>query len=96
MTRTQASRVLATLGFGLTDQEVGVLSSYYCDQGNHLDFNYKDFVKNVDPPPGDVMLAMTQSMQPALGHKPFPYFNSHGVVKPRMGKSPSGASMMLG
>jgi len=96
VTRTQASRVLATLGFGLTDQEVGVLSSYYCDQGNHLDFNYKDFVKNVDPPPGDVMLAMTQSMQPALGHKPFPYFNSHGVVKPRMGKSPSGASMMLG
>lgn len=94
VTRSQASRVLATLGFGLTEQEIGMLCGFYCDLGNHLDFNYQEFIKNVDPPNEDVMLAMRQSMQPHQAFKPFPYFNEHGKVK-RLGQSMS-SPMLLG
>mmetsp|Transcript_22718 Transcript_22718/g.57943 ORF Transcript_22718/g.57943 Transcript_22718/m.57943 type:complete len:506 (+) Transcript_22718:93-1610(+) len=94
VTRSQASRVLATLGFGLSEQEVGMLCGYYCDQGNHTDFNYQEFIRRVDPNPEGVVLAMSQSMQPHLGYKTMPYFNEHGKVKPGMTKSMSSPMML--
>mmetsp|Transcript_3347 Transcript_3347/g.9521 ORF Transcript_3347/g.9521 Transcript_3347/m.9521 type:complete len:495 (+) Transcript_3347:74-1558(+) len=49
VTRSQFARVMSMLGFELDEAGVALLAGVYCDLGNHNSFNYKDFVRSVDP-----------------------------------------------
>lgn len=82
ITRSQFGRVMGMLGFELSEIEVGLLCSTYCNFGNHLDFNYVDFCKSVDPPDPDAELAMEQLTSPHAGSPPSKYFDDLGKVQP--------------
>lgn len=64
VTRNQFQRVMGTLGFELSQQEFSLLAGYYCDRGNHNDFNYVDFIKANDPPIEAEEIAMSQLNAP--------------------------------
>jgi Ca2+-binding EF-hand superfamily protein len=80
ITRNQFSRAMSTLGFNLTEIEIGLLATNYCNIGNHLDFNYVDFVKSVDPPDAEQEMAMMQMSGPFQDYAPKKYFNDVGKV----------------
>jgi Ca2+-binding EF-hand superfamily protein len=81
ITRNQFSRAMTSLGFALTEIEIGILSSFYCNLGNHLDFNYVDFVKSVDPPDAEQEIAMMQMSGPFVDFSPKQYFDDIGRVQ---------------
>lgn len=74
VTRNQFMRVMGTLGFDLTLEEVAILSTVYCDRGNHNDFNYVDFIKSCDPPFYEEEVAMSQLCAPYQDQAPSKYF----------------------
>jgi len=80
VTKNQFYRVMASMGFDLSEEEVGLLGNVYCDLGNHLDFNYVDFLKSVDQPSEDVELAIAQLQAPYQDYEPSPYHDSHSRV----------------
>jgi len=80
ITRNQFSRAMTSLGFELTEIEIGILSSQYCNLGNHLDFNYVDFVKSVDPPDAETEMASMQMSGPFVDFVPKKYFDTLGRV----------------
>jgi len=84
ITRNQFARAMMSLGFELTEIEIGILSSFYCNLGNHLDFNYVDFVKSVDPPDDEVQMASMQMSSPFVDFVPKKYFDTLGRVEPAM------------
>merc|ERR1712232_613141 len=85
ITRNQFSRAMTSLGFELTEIEIGILSTVYCNLGNHLDFNYVDFVKSVDPPDAEQEMAAMQMSGPFVDFSPKKYFDTCGRVQPAMG-----------
>ena len=47
VTLNQFHRVMSTIGFSLTEEEVSVLGKKHCDMGNDRDFNYVSFLASV-------------------------------------------------
>mmetsp|Transcript_87201 Transcript_87201/g.244686 ORF Transcript_87201/g.244686 Transcript_87201/m.244686 type:complete len:489 (-) Transcript_87201:599-2065(-) len=82
ITRNQFTRAMCALGFELTEIDVGLLSGVYCNFGNHLDFNYVDFCKAVDPTDDEVDVAMQQQTAPAQGKEISDYFDARGRIIP--------------
>jgi len=80
ITRNQFARAMGTLGLELTEIEVGLLAGIYCNFGNHLDFNYVDFCKTVDPADDAVETAMQQQNAPFSDYQPSPYHCPRGRV----------------
>ncbi|CAE8636777.1 unnamed protein product, partial [Polarella glacialis] len=77
----QFYRVMIANGFpSLSEEEVVLLSNIYCDLGNHLDYNYVDFMKSVDVPDEEVEIAMAQLQAPYQGDNPAQYFDARGKV----------------
>lgn len=81
ITRNQFARAMCSLGFELSEIDIGLLAGTYCNFGNHLDFNYVDFCKSVDPADGDVEVAMQQMSSPFQDYSPSRYFDAHGKVQ---------------
>jgi len=82
ISKSQYYRVMQSMGFDLTAEDVDLLGNVYCDLGNHRDFNYVDFLKSVDVPSEDVELAIAQLQAPYQGFEPAQYFNGVGKVIP--------------
>jgi len=82
VTRGQFSRIMCMLGFELDEASMGLLASAYCDLGNHHEVNYMDFLKSVDPPDEDVMIAMESMQAPFQGHQSSKYFDARGTARP--------------
>lgn len=81
VTRNQFMRVMGNLGFELNEMEVGLLSGIYCNNGNHLDFNYVDFLHAVDPPDEATEKAQSQVNAPYKEFEPARYFDTFGRVQ---------------
>lgn len=79
VTRNQFQRVMGSLGFELTQLEYSLLAGYYCDRGNHNDFNYVDFIKACDPPIEEEEVAMSQLNAPYQDQAPSKYFDGMRV-----------------
>eukprot|EP00928_Gymnodinium_smaydae_P094572 TRINITY_DN7962_c0_g1_i1.p1 TRINITY_DN7962_c0_g1~~TRINITY_DN7962_c0_g1_i1.p1 ORF type:complete len:513 (-),score=113.31 TRINITY_DN7962_c0_g1_i1:248-1705(-) len=84
ITRNQFARAMTSLGFELTELDIGLLAGVYCNFGNHMDFNYCDFLKNVDPPDEDCEVAMQQMSSPFQAYVPPSYFDDYGRVIPSL------------
>lgn len=82
VTVSQFARVLIQLNLGLSDAEVELLRSVYCDRGNHTDFNYVEFVQRVDPPSHVAVADEVQRNSPKKITSSPKYFNPHGKVRP--------------
>jgi len=85
VSRDQFKRVMYTLGFELDEAQIDLLCGLYCDMGNKVDFNYMDFIRNIDVPSEDLQLALTQRNAPITGkevHGPRQYFDERGRVIP--------------
>eukprot|EP00931_Biecheleriopsis_adriatica_P004447 TRINITY_DN106114_c0_g1_i1.p1 TRINITY_DN106114_c0_g1~~TRINITY_DN106114_c0_g1_i1.p1 ORF type:complete len:493 (+),score=131.50 TRINITY_DN106114_c0_g1_i1:78-1556(+) len=80
ITKNQFYRVMESMGFNLSAEDVDLLGLVYCDLGTHIDFNYKDFLKSVDVPSEDVELAIAQLAAPYQGFEPAQYFSPQGKV----------------
>lgn len=78
-TRNQFGRVMGMLGFELDQMEIALLCGFYCDRGNHNDFNYVDFIKACDPPVEEIEIAMSQLNAPYQDQAPSKYFNGMKV-----------------
>eukprot|EP00929_Paragymnodinium_shiwhaense_P029812 TRINITY_DN17013_c0_g1_i1.p1 TRINITY_DN17013_c0_g1~~TRINITY_DN17013_c0_g1_i1.p1 ORF type:complete len:489 (+),score=133.56 TRINITY_DN17013_c0_g1_i1:80-1546(+) len=85
ITRNQFSRAMGNLGFTLSEVEIGLIASIYCNYGNHLDFNYLDFVAAVDPNDEDIEVAMQQAFSPMQNDGPSRYFDTLGRISPSVG-----------
>lgn len=70
------------MGFDLSEDDVNLLGNVYCDLGDHIIFNYVDFLKSVDVPSEDVELAVAQLQAPYKGDEISHYFDSRGKVIP--------------
>merc|ERR1719199_335594 len=79
VTKNQFQRVMGQLGFGLNVDQVALLAGFYCDRGNHNDFNYVDFIKACDPPVEEEEIAMLQLNAPYQDLGPSKYFNGMRV-----------------
>jgi len=93
VTRSQFTRVMSTINLPQHEDTVGCLAGKYCDFGNHCDFNYKTFLKSVDPPKDDVEVAMMEMTSPHIPFRPRPYFDDRKRVIPRSNSSPMLSSM---
>merc|ERR1711937_734535 len=83
VSRNQFLRVMGSLlGFDITNEEVALLAMYYCDRGNHNDFNYVDFIKACDPPIEEQEIAMSQLNAPYQDPAPSKYFHPNGAIQP--------------
>jgi len=81
ITVNQFYRAMIANGFpSLSEEEVVLLSSIYCDLGTHLDYNYVDFMKSIDVPDEEVEIAMAQLQAPYQGDNPAQYFDARGKV----------------
>merc|ERR1719253_1498366 len=85
VTRNQFYRVMGTLGFEISPLEIALLAGYYCDRGNHNDFNYVDFIKACDPPVEEEEIAMSQLNSPYQDEAPSKYFIDGRRVRPMDG-----------
>jgi len=85
VTRSQFGRVMGQLGFELNQEQIGLLSGFYCDRGNHNDFNYVDFIKACDPPVEAEEVAMSQLNSPYQDEAPSKYFIEGRRVRPMDG-----------
>lgn len=88
VTRNQFARIMAMMNIDLDETAIGLLCGRYCDLGNHNDFNWRDFLKTVDPLEEDVQVAMMQMTSPFVAFKPKPYFDGHGRVIKRSMSTP--------
>merc|ERR1719313_2876280 len=79
VSRSRFGRVMGTLGFDLSLEEVNILAGVYCDRGNHNDFNYVDFIKACDPPIEQEEIAMSQLNAPYQDQAPSKYFDGMRV-----------------
>lgn len=79
VSRNQFQRVMGMLGFEINAMEVALLAGFYCDRGNHNDFNYVDFIKACDPPVEEEEIAMSQLNAPYQDQAPSKYFNGTKV-----------------
>merc|ERR1711988_620168 len=79
VSRGQFGRVMGMLGFELNQMEIALLAGYYCDRGNHNDFNYVDFIKACDPPIEEEEIAMSQLNAPYQDEAPSKYFSGMKV-----------------
>jgi Ca2+-binding EF-hand superfamily protein len=80
VTRNQFLRVMGSLlGFDISYEDVALLGSYYCDRGNHTDFNYVDFIKACDPPDEQEEVAMSQLNAPYQDQAPSKYFDGNKI-----------------
>lgn len=82
ITKNQFHRVMQSMGFDLSEDDVNLLGNVYCDLGDHIIFNYVDFLKSVDVPSEDVELAVAQLQAPYKGDEISHYFDSRGKVIP--------------
>lgn len=80
ISRNQFQRIMAMLNMGLDEKAITYLCSFHCDLGNHNDFNWKKFLKEVDPPSPEVEKAMKEMTGPFIAFKPRPYFDKAGQV----------------
>lgn len=80
ISKSQFARAMGTCGLALSETEIALLSTVYCTLGNHVDFNYVDFCKRVDPMDDDVQLAAEQMRQPYEAFVPSMYFDDTGKV----------------
>jgi len=86
VTRSQFGRVMGSqLGFELDQEDIALLAGYYCDRGNHNDFNYVDFIKACDPPVEEEEIAMSQLNAPYQDAAPSKYFIEGRKVRPMDG-----------
>jgi len=88
VSRTQFARIMISMGFDLDEKAIGLLCASYCDNGNHNDFNWKRFLRAVDPPAADVEAAMLEMTSPFVPFKPRPYFDSRGKVLKKVMSAP--------
>merc|ERR1712139_357154 len=90
VTKNQFLRVMDNLlGFDISYEDVALLGCYYCDRGNHTDFNYVDFIKACDPPDEQEEAAMSQLNAPYQDQAPSKYFDGPRVRQlDRVGSSP--------
>jgi Ca2+-binding EF-hand superfamily protein len=89
VSRGQFGRVMGMLGFELNQNQIALLAGYYCDRGNHNDFNYVDFIKACDPPNEQEEIAMSQLNAPYQDQAPSKYFDGPRVRQmDRVGSSP--------
>jgi len=79
---SQFARCMVQLNICLSDAEVDLLRTAYCDLGNHTDFNYVEFVKRVDPPSEIIRAAEFKRSSPRPSDVPPKYFNAYGTVRP--------------
>jgi len=79
VTRNQFMRVMGMLGFEMLPEEISLLAGFYCDRGNHNDFNYRDFIKACDPPVEEEEIAMSQLNAPYQDDAPSKYFDGNRV-----------------
>jgi Ca2+-binding EF-hand superfamily protein len=80
VSRNQFLRVMGSLlNFDITTEEVSLLSMYYCDRGNHNDFNYREFLQACDPPDQQQEVAMSQLNAPYQDQAPSKYFDGPRV-----------------
>jgi len=91
VTKNQFGRVMSSLGFDQPPADLALLTQRYCDYGNHVDFNYVDFCKSVDPTDDSVDVAMQQAQSPHIAFKPIDYFDSRGRIKGGVKKGMSGS-----
>jgi len=82
VTRGQFHRVMGMLGFELVPEDITLLAGYYCDRGNHNEFNYVDFIKACDPPDESEEIAMGQLNSPYQDAAPSKYFATGMKVHP--------------
>jgi Ca2+-binding EF-hand superfamily protein len=75
VSKSRFQRVMGTLGFELTPDEIQLLANVYCDRGNHNEFNYVDFIKANDPPIEHEEIAMAQLNAPYQDEAASKYFN---------------------
>jgi len=76
VTRNQFGRVMGMLGFDdIKVEDIALLAGFYCDRGNHNDFNYVDFIKACDPPIEEEEVAMSQLNAPYQDQAPSKYFD---------------------
>jgi Ca2+-binding EF-hand superfamily protein len=80
ITKGQFVRCLDMLNFGLDQESVAVLCAQYCDRGNHIDVNYRDFIRDVDKADEDQQLALEQHQNPHQGWSPPKYFDHRGRI----------------
>jgi Ca2+-binding EF-hand superfamily protein len=80
ITKNQFARCMQMLGFKISEMEVAMLAGVYCNLGNHLDFNYLDFCKSVDPPAPDLETAEQQAQAPFEDYQPSRYFDPFGKI----------------
>jgi Ca2+-binding EF-hand superfamily protein len=95
VSRGQFHRVMGTLGFEMTPEDVSLLAGYYCDRGNHNEFNYVDFIKACDPPNEQEEVAMSQLNAPYQDAAPSKYFQTGMKVRP-LDRSFSAGSLTTG
>lgn len=85
VSRDQFTRVMYSHGFELNEASIDLLCSKYCDLGNRVDFNHRDFLKTVDVPSDEFLLALSQRNTPITGREavgPRLYFDESGSVIP--------------
>mmetsp|Transcript_84840 Transcript_84840/g.245299 ORF Transcript_84840/g.245299 Transcript_84840/m.245299 type:complete len:497 (-) Transcript_84840:59-1549(-) len=83
ISRSQFARIMSSMNLDLDEQAIALLCSRYCDLGNHNDFNWKRFLRCVDPPAKEVQVAMLEMTSPHIPFKPKPYFDARGKVLKR-------------
>lgn len=80
VSRSQFARIMSAMNLDLDETAIALLCSNYCDLGNHNEFNWKRFLRCVDPPPEDVEVAMLEMTSPFIPFKPKPYHDGRGKV----------------
>jgi len=81
VTRNQFARVMATLKLLEHDEKtIDLLCMRYCDKGNPMYFNYREFSRNCDPPDEDLTLAEQQNLAPYEKPVSSKYFDMRGNV----------------
>jgi len=84
ISRNQFSRIMSMINMDLGEKDFSYICSVHCDLGNHTDFNWKMFLRTVDPPSPEVEKAVGEMMGPYIAFKPHPYFDKGGKVISRM------------
>lgn len=84
VTRSQFTRVLSMCGFDLSEAQISLLCAAYCDLGNHVDVNYLDFLRQIDPAGEDASVFAAQfGLPPSEREREAPrYFDAAGAVRP--------------
>lgn len=80
VTVSQFYRVMETLNMNTSEEDMRLLTKRYCDQGNKIQFNYREFCRVCDPPDADMIFAEIQQMAPYEKHVPSKYFDNKTKV----------------